>query len=59
MSDALVVVSKVKAKLKEKDLRTSQDAIEKLSAEIETKLEDAATRAKAAGRKTVMAEDIV
>lgn len=59
MADTLVVVSKVKAKLKEKDLRTSQDAIEKLSADIEAKLEDAATRAKAAGRKTVMAEDIV
>lgn len=58
MSDVLVVVSKVKALGKAKDLRTSEGAIEELSRVIEQKYNEAAERARAANRKTIMLEDV-
>ena len=58
MSETLVVVSKVKELVKVEDLRTSQEFIERLSACVEHFVKTAATSAKAAGRKTVMAEDL-
>jgi histone H3/H4 len=57
MSDILVVTSKVKALGKVLELRTSAEAIEKLSQIVELKYNEAAEKAKAANRKTVMAED--
>lgn len=58
MSDIMVVVSKVKAKVKAAELRTSADFIEELSKRVEIYVEDAIGRARVAGRKTVQAEDI-
>ena len=58
MSEILVVTSKVKALAKEKDLRTSEGAIEGLSKMVAQKMDEAAEKAKAAGRKTIMAEDL-
>lgn len=58
MSDILVVTSKVKAKIKESELRTSQEFIDELSKRVELQIEAAVTRARAANRKTVMVEDL-
>lgn len=58
MADILVVTSKVKAKVKEAELRTSQEFVEELSKRVEIYIEEAVTRARAANRKTVMAEDL-
>ena len=57
MSDMLVVTSKVKAKIKQKELRTSAEFIEKLSQHVELLLEKAAERAMSSKRKTVTADD--
>jgi hypothetical protein len=57
VSETLVVVSKVKALGKAKELRTSEGAIVELSKLVEEKLNAAAEKAKAANRKTIMAED--
>ena len=59
MSDTLVVTSKVKALAKGMELRTSDGAIVELSKLVAQKIEEAAGKAKAAGRKTIMAEDLV
>ncbi len=58
MSDILVVTSKVKAIVKAKDLRTSEEFIEKLSAEVQSMVEEAITKAVAAERKTLKADDL-
>ena len=58
MADVLVVASKVKAVIAASELRTSADFIEALSKEVETRCADATVKAKAAGHKTVMAEDL-
>ena len=59
MSETLVVTSKVKAIVKEKDLRTGEEFIEALSQLVKTKTEEAIPRALAAGRKTLKAEDLM
>lgn len=58
MSDVLVVTSKVKAIAKAKDIRTGEEFIEKLSGEVQSMVEEAITKAVAAGRKTLKAEDL-
>jgi len=58
MSDILVVTSKVKAIAKAKDIRTGEEFIEKLSGEVQSMVEEAITKAVAAGRKTLKAEDL-
>ena len=60
MSEILVVTSKVKKFIKEKgDLNTSAETIELLSKAIENLCIRAIDSAKADGRKTVMARDII
>lgn len=60
MSDILVVTSKVKKFIKEKgDCNTSAETIDQLSKAIEALCEKGIESAKADGRKTVMARDIV
>lgn len=58
MGDILVVTSKVKAVGKTQDLRTSAEFITHLSNMVERKVNEAAKVAVAAGRKTIMAEDL-
>jgi histone H3/H4 len=58
MSEILVVTSKVKALGKAQGLRTGAEAIEELSRVVERIYAAAAEKAKAAGRKTVLVEDI-
>lgn len=58
MADILVVTSKVKAVVKVGDLRTGADYIEAVSARVEALTKQAMKNAVAAGRKTVMAEDL-
>lgn len=58
MSEVLVVTSKVKKHVKEKaQMNTSADTIEVLSNLVATALDKATEKAKAEGRKTVMARD--
>lgn len=57
VAETLVVVSKVKALGKALELRTSEGAIDKLSQLVELEYNKAAEKAKAAERKTIMAED--
>lgn len=60
MSDVLVVTSKVKKFIKEKgDMNTSAETIAVLSQAIEALCKKGIESAKADGRKTVMARDIV
>ena len=60
MADVLVVTSKVKKFIKEKgDCNTSAETIEVLSKAVEALCEKGLESAKADGRKTVMARDIV
>jgi histone H3/H4 len=60
MADTLVVTSKVKKYIKEKyGFNTSAETIEILSKAIEALCEKGSETAKADGRKTVMARDIV
>lgn len=58
MADILVVTSKVKAAVKQKDFRTSADFIEALSARVQVMIDEAVAKAKDAKRKTVMSEDL-
>ena len=57
--EALVIASKAKAVLKKAGCNTSGDAFESLNAYIYWLLAQAATRAKANGRKTVRGHDFV
>lgn len=60
MAEVLVVTSKVKKFIKDKgDCNTSSETIEVLSKAIEALCEKGIESAKADGRKTVMARDIV
>ena len=60
MADVLVVTSKVKKHIKEKyGFNTSAETIDILSKAIEALCQKGADAAKADGRKTVMARDIV
>lgn len=60
MSDVLVVTSKVKKFIKDKGgCNTSSETIEVLSKAVEALCEKGIETAKADGRKTVMARDIV
>lgn len=59
-SDTLVVTSKVKKYIKEKgDCNTSGETVDALSKAVEKLCERGLESAKADGRKTVMARDIV
>jgi len=58
MADVLVVTSKVKALAKAKEIRTGEEFIEGLSAKVQAMVEEAITKAQAAGRKTLKAEDL-
>ena len=58
MADVLVVASKVKAIVKSKDLRTGEDFLVRLSAEVASMVEEATIKALATGRKTLKAEDL-
>jgi histone H3/H4 len=60
MSEVLVVTSKIKKYIKEKgDCNTSAETIDVLSKAIEQLCQRGIDSAKADGRKTVMARDIV
>lgn len=60
MADVLVVTSKVKKFIKENgDCNTSSETIDVLSRAVKTLCEKGFESAKADGRKTVMARDIV
>lgn len=60
MADVLVVTSKVKKLIKEKgECNTSSETVEVLSKAIERLCQKGIESAKADGRKTVMARDIV
>ena len=60
MTDVLVVTSKVKKLIKEKgDCNTSSETVDVLSKAIERLCQKGIESAKADGRKTVMARDIV
>ena len=60
MADVLVVTSKVKKLIKSKgDCNTSSETVEVLSRAIERLCQKGIESAKADGRKTVMARDIV
>jgi len=60
MSDILVVVSKVKQFIADKDdLNTASDFIETLSRRVENLCLEATARAKADKRKTVKGRDLV
>ena len=60
MADILVVTSKVKKYIKEKgDCNTSGETIDVLSRAVEALCKKGVDSAKADGRKTVMARDIV
>ena len=59
MNETLVVASKVKKYLKDKhQLRVSEEVFDVLSTRIVVACDLAAGRAKATGRKTVLAKDI-
>jgi len=60
MAEVLVVTSKVKKFIKEKsEMNTSAETVDMLSKAIERLCEKGIESAKADGRKTVMARDIV
>lgn len=60
MADVLVVTSKVKKYIKEKgECNTASETIEVLSKAVERLCQKGVESAKADGRKTVMARDIV
>ena len=56
--EVLVVASKVKGYIKTKKMNTSADSIAALSNKIYCMIDEAATRSKANGRKTVKAQDV-
>ena len=60
MADVLVVTSKVKKFIKEKsEMNTSAETVDVLSKAIERLCQNGIESAKADGRKTVMARDII
>lgn len=60
MSDSLVIASKVKKHLKEAHgMRSSEDALERLTAIVQAACEYAAKSAKADKRKTVQGKDFL
>ncbi len=56
--EVLVVASKVKAYVKSRRMNTSADAIAELSDKVYCLLDQATTRTKANGRKTVKPQDV-
>ena len=56
--EVLVVASKVKAYMKAKNMNTSADAIASLSDKVYMLLDDATSRTRANGRKTLKAQDV-
>lgn len=56
--EVLVVASKVKAYIKDKQMMTSSDAISALSDKVCAILDEAVARAKANRRSTVKAQDL-
>lgn len=56
--EILVVASKVREYIKGNECLTASDVIEALSRKVYSSIDDAITRAKANGRKTVTAKDI-
>ena len=56
--EVLVVASKVKAYMKSKNMNTSADAIASLSDKVYMLLDEASSRTKANGRKTVKPQDV-
>ena len=56
--DVLVVASKVKAYMKSKNMNTSADAITCLSNKVYCILDEATSRTKANGRKTIKPQDV-
>ena len=57
--EMLIVGSKAKAAVKEHDVNVASDALEGLNAVIHWYIEQAATRAKQNGRKTVRNHDFI
>jgi histone H3/H4 len=57
MAEILVVSSKVKDAIKAHDCNTASDAVDALSAKVESMIKEAAKRAKENGRKTVRGID--
>ena len=57
MSEVLVVTSKVKEAIKAEGCNTASDAVEAISAKVNTMVKEASERAKANGRKTVRGVD--
>jgi histone H3/H4 len=57
--ETLIVASKVKAALREKDVNVGEGTLETLNGLMHWYLDQAALRAKANGRKTVRAHDII
>jgi hypothetical protein len=58
MADLLVVTSKIKKMVKEQGMRTSADAIEKLSQLVEAKVKAGIEKAKTGSKKTIQAIDV-
>jgi histone H3/H4 len=58
VSDILVVTSKVKALAKAKNIRTSDEFVTALSAEVQRMVEESIIKAVDAKRKTLKAEDL-
>jgi hypothetical protein len=56
--DVLIVASKVKAYMKSRNMNTSAEAITCLSDKVYCLLDEATSRTKANGRKTLKAQDI-
>ncbi len=56
--DVLVVASKIKAYVKGRKMNTSADAITELSDKVYMMLDQATTRTRANGRKTLKPQDI-
>ena len=54
---SLIVVSKAKQLIKESEMNTSAEAIGELDKIVQKAISDAIVKAKADGRKTVMARD--
>lgn len=57
--EMLIVASKVKAALREKDVNVGEGTLEALNGMLHWYIEQASLRAKANGRKTVRAHDII
>ena len=56
--DSLIVASKVKAYIKSKKMMTSSDALEAISNQVYSLLDDATVRTKANRRSTVKPQDL-